>query len=97
MDKSKSVLNQLKKIKIMRKITFEVPSEVIGDFTEKMTDLELENSIVGKTDDDEILVEVLYDKSEITEVDELEEYLSSLIDGMEDEDDEEEEEDENDR
>ena len=44
----------------MRKVNFEVPSEVIGDFTEKLTELELENSIVGKTEDDEIEIEVTY-------------------------------------
>lgn len=78
----------------MRKVSFEVPSEVIGDFTEKLTELELENSIVGKTQDDEIEVEVYYEKSESKQVDELEEYLEKLIDGIEeDEDDEEEDED----
>lgn len=80
----------------MRKAMFEVPSEVIGEFTEKLTDLELENSIVGKNDDDEIEVEVLYEKSESKEVDELESFLEKLKDGIEDDDEEEEEdEDEN--
>lgn len=78
----------------MRKVVFEVPSEVIGQFTEKMVELELENSIVGKTEDDEIEVEVLYEKDEVQEVDELEEYLEELIDGIEEEGEEEEEEDE---
>ena len=78
----------------MRKISFEVPSEVMGDFTEKLTDLELENSIVGKTENDEIEVEVYYDKSESKQVDELEEYLDELKEGLEDEHEEEEEEDE---
>ena len=74
----------------MRKISFEVPSEVMGDFTEKLTDLELENSIVGKTENDEIEVEVYYDKSESKQVDELEEYLDELKEGLEDEDSEDE-------
>lgn len=74
----------------MRKISFEVPSEVIGDFTQKLTELELENSIVGKTDEDNIEIEVYYEKEESKKVDELEEYLEELIEGME-----EEEEDEN--
>lgn len=78
----------------MRKISFEVPSEVMGDFTEKLTDLELENSIVGKTENDEIEVEVYYDKSESKQVDELEEYLDELKESLEEEDSEEEEEDE---
>lgn len=78
----------------MRKISFEVPSEVMVDFTEKLTDLELENSIVGKTENDEIEVEVYYDKSESKQVDELEEYFDELKEGLEEEDSEEEEENE---
>ena len=77
----------------MRKAMFEVPSEVIGEFTEKLTDLELENSIIGKNDDDEIEVEVLYEKRESKEVDELEAFLEKLKDGIEEEEDFEEEED----
>ena len=73
----------------MRKISFEVPFEVMGDFTEKLTDLELENSIVGKTEDDEIEVEVYYDKSESKQVDELEEYLDELKEGLEEEEEDE--------
>lgn len=78
----------------MRTIKFEVPSEVIGEFTEKLTELGLENSLVGKTEDDEIEVEVLYEKSEADKVDELEEFLEELIDGIEEEGEQEEEEDE---
>lgn len=58
-----------------RKITLEVPSELIGEFTEKLTELELENSIKGKNDDDEILVEIEYEKDETSAIDELEEFL----------------------
>ena len=76
----------------MRKASFEVPAEVIGDFTEKMTELELSNSITGKTEDDEIEIEVLYEKEESEQVDELEEYLAELIEEL---DKEEEEENEN--
>jgi hypothetical protein len=75
----------------MRKAKFEVPSEVIGEFTEKMVELELENSIVGKTEDDEIEVEVLYEKNEADKVDELEEFLENLIENIEEEGEEEEE------
>lgn len=71
----------------MRKAMFVVPSEVIGEFTEKLTDLELENSIVGKTDEDEIEIEVLYEKNESKQVDELETFLEELQNGIEEEDD----------
>ena len=75
----------------MRKVSFEVPQEVIGDFTEKLTELELENSIVGKTEDDEIKVEVHYEKNESKQVDELEEYLEELINNLDEEEEEEDE------
>jgi len=78
----------------MRKASFEVPAEVIGDFTEKMTELELNNTITGKTEDDEIEIEVLYEKNEAKQVDELEEYLEELIEELDKEEEEEEEEDE---
>ena len=75
----------------MRKVSFEVPAEVIVDFSEKLTELELENSIVGKTQDDGIEIEVQYEKDESKQVDELEEYLEELIEnlGEESEDDDE--------
>jgi hypothetical protein len=80
----------------MRKVSFEVPSEVIGDFTEKLTELELENSIVGKTQDDEIEVEVYYEKSESKLVDELEEYLDELKGGLGEVDDDDDDDDDDD-
>ena len=78
----------------MRTATFEVPSEIIGDFTEKMTELGLENAIVGKTEDDEIEIEVYYEKSEAKEVDTLEDYFEDLKDSLDNDDDDEKEEDE---
>lgn len=79
----------------MRKASFEVPPAVIGDFTEKMIELGLANSIVGKTETHDIEVEVSYEKHESDSVDELEELLNELISELEEE--EEEEEDDNDR
>lgn len=75
----------------MRKAIFEVPSEVMGEFTEKLTDLELENSIVGKNDEDEIEIEVLYEKNESKQVDELETFLEELKDSVEEENDDDNE------
>jgi len=62
----------------MRTITFEVPAEAMADFAEKLMELELTNSIVGKNDDGEFEIEVEYDRSESDDVDELEEYLDEL-------------------
>ena len=84
----------------MRKILLEVPAELMQDFTEKLTNLELENSICGKNEEDEIIVEVYFYKTESGKVDELEEYLEEIKEQYyqeleeEDEEDEEEEEDE---
>lgn len=77
----------------MRRITLDVPSEVLGEFTEKMLELELENSIVGRTEEDEIEIEVLYEKEEAKKIDELEEHLEKLIDELEDEEEDEEDDD----
>lgn len=71
----------------MRKATFEVPNEVIGDFTEKLTQLELDNSIVGTNEEEEIIIEVHYEKEEARQVDELEDFLEALKDSLEEVDD----------
>ncbi len=62
---------------------FEVPTEVIGEFIEKLTDLELENSIIGKNEDEEIEIKVTYEKDESHVVEELETFLETLIYGIE--------------
>ena len=62
---------------------FEVPTEVIGQFIEKLTDLDLENSIVGKTGNEDIEINVRYEKNQYQQVDELETLLATLIEEME--------------
>jgi hypothetical protein len=74
----------------MRKIEFEVPSEVFGDFTEKLAETRLDNRVLGKNEDDEIEIEVFYEKSDAGLIDELEEHLEDLkenLSGEEEEDD----------
>lgn len=61
---------------------FEVPTEVIGEFSEKLTDLELENSIIGRNDEG-IEIQVQYERDESNVVEELEEFLETLIYGIE--------------
>lgn len=75
----------------MRKIEFEVPSEVLGDFTEKLTETGLDNRILGRNGDDEFEIEVYYEKSDAGLIDELEEHLDDLKKDLYDEDEEEEE------
>ena len=62
----------------MRKAEFAVPSDVMVDFVNEMTERELDNTIVGTSEDDEILVEVLYEKDETKVIDELEAILENL-------------------
>lgn len=71
----------------MRKIEFEVPAEVFGDFAEKLTELELDNRVLGRNEDDEIEIEVSYSKEEGVLVDKLEDFLEELIENLEEEDD----------
>lgn len=75
----------------MRKVEFEVPAEVFGDFAEKLTKLELDNRVLGRNEDDEIEIEVNYNKDEAGLIDELEDFLEELIDNIEDEGEEEDE------
>ena len=77
----------------MRTASFEVPAEVIGDFTDKLTELELENSIVGRTQDDEIEVLVNYEKEDSQKIDELEAYLEELTEDLYNDDEDEEQDD----
>jgi len=62
----------------MRKIEFEVPAEVLGDFTEKLTETGLDNRILGRNGDDEFVIEVYYEKEDVGLIDDLEEHLDEL-------------------
>lgn len=75
----------------MRKAEFEVPAEIFGDFTEKLTETGLDNRVLGRNEDDEIEIEVYYEKDDASLIDELEEHLEELIENIEEEDDEEDE------
>ena len=74
----------------MRKAEFAVPSEVMAEFANEMAERELDNKVVGTSEDDEILVEVTYEKEETKSVDELEAILDNLREQIEEEDDEDE-------
>lgn len=79
----------------MRKTEFEVPTEVFGAFTEKLSETGLDNRVLGKNEDDEIEIEVYYEKEDNDQIDELEEFLEALKEELENsEEDEENEEDE---
>lgn len=75
----------------MRKAEFAVPQEVMSDFVEAMNAHRLENSIAGTNDDNDILIELNYEKDESEIIDELEEYLLKLREELEEEEENEEE------
>ena len=73
----------------MRKAEFAVPSEVMAEFANELAERDLDNKVVGTSEDDEILVEISYEKEETQVVDELEAILDNLreqVEGDEDED-----------
>lgn len=72
----------------MRKIELEVPLEIFGEFTDKLVETGLDNRVLGRNEDDEIEIEVHYEKSEIALIDNLEEQLEELIENIEEEEDE---------
>jgi len=75
----------------MRKIEFNVHPEIIAEFAQEMTNRDLNNSVIGVTEDDEIIIEVEYSKTESAEVEELEVIFDKLSAELEEVDEEEEE------
>ena len=45
----------------MRKIEFYVPETIMADFAEELSSSMLPNRIMGKTDDNKIIIEVEYE------------------------------------
>lgn len=66
------------------KTEFNVRTELMLEFAEILSEKDLTNEIVGTTDDDEIIVEVQFEKEEFDAVKELADLVES-----EDEDEEE--------
>ena len=79
----------------MRKVEFCVPSPVMVEFCEEILNSNLNNSITGTTDEDEIIIEIEYGKDESKEVDKLEELLETLCEQLNEEEEEEENEEDN--
>ncbi len=69
------------------KTKFEVPADSVVEFAEILSENELTNEIIGVTDDDELIIEVQFDKSQFNAVEELDE----LVESTETEEEEEEE------
>ncbi|MHB8258704.1 MAG: hypothetical protein ACYDCN_00340 [Bacteroidia bacterium] len=73
----------------MRKVEFNVHPEIIVEFVEELTTRELSNSLIGTTEDGEIIIEVEYLKTESAEVDELDDIFEKLSAQIEEEEEEE--------
>ena len=80
----------------MRKAEFYVPTEVAAEFAEEITNRDLDNSITGTSEDDELIIEVEFEKEDTHLVDELDAILERLIENMEEEEDDDEDDDDED-
>ncbi|MFN3343105.1 MAG: hypothetical protein ACK40M_10435 [Flavobacteriales bacterium] len=72
-----------------RKAEFFVPTEVAGEFAQELVQKNLSNTITGTTEDDELVIEVEYERDGTKEVDELENILEKLIEQIEEEEEDE--------
>lgn len=70
------------------KTEFNVPTNSIIEFSEILAENELENEIIGTTDDNELIVEVRFEKSEFDAVEQLEHLVESTNDEEEEENEE---------
>ena len=68
---------------------YNVPLSSIIEFAEIIAENELDNEILGTTDNNELIVEVLFEKSEFDAVAQLEE----LVESEQDDDDDDNEQD----
>ena len=79
----------------MKAKTFEVPSELLPEFSGLLAELELVNEIMGTNDDDEIIVEVSYGNKQKKSLKELSDWLEeTLEDFYEEEEDDDDDDDE---
>lgn len=69
----------------MRSAEFIVHPEIIIEFVDELVSRNVNNSIIGTTDDGEVIIKVDYEKNESAEIDELEEILDNLSAQLEDE------------
>jgi hypothetical protein len=56
---------------------YNVPVDSIIEFAEIIAENELDNEILGTTDDEELIIEVHFDKTQFNAVEELEELVES--------------------
>lgn len=71
----------------MRNAEFNVAPEIIVEFVVELTNRNLDNSLIGITNEGDIIINVKYEKDESQDVDDLEEILEDLSARIEDEED----------
>ncbi len=69
----------------MKRLALNVPFEVMVEFSEALTNRSLDNFIAGVTEDDEIIVQLVFESNQSKAVNELEEILDDLIEQLEEE------------
>jgi hypothetical protein len=68
------------------KTEFTVPEDLIMEFAEILSENELTNEIIGTTEDDELIIEVHFEKAEFNTVQKLADLIESNDDDENDED-----------
>jgi DNA-binding MarR family transcriptional regulator len=80
----------------MKTKVFEVPSELLPEFSGLLAELELVNEIQGTNDDDEIIVEVSYGTKQKEAIKELSDWLDEALEDFYEDDDEEDDDEDSD-
>ena len=78
----------------MRTKEFEVPTEIIAEFSDALAENNLDNEILGTNEEGEVIVQVSYEKDEREGVFALTEIIDDYFEDEESEEEEEEEEEE---
>jgi hypothetical protein len=63
---------------MQRKAEFFVPTDLLHEFVEEMTSRNLKATITGTNEDEEVVLEMEYDKEDTSEIDDLETVLTRL-------------------
>jgi hypothetical protein len=77
-EKRRKLLYHLNQNTMNRKAEFSVPTDLLTEFVEEMTTRSLKATITGTNEEEDVLLELEYEKDETSEVDELEKFLERL-------------------
>jgi hypothetical protein len=62
----------------MKKL-FELPSDLVAEFSELLVENELVNELQGRTENDDVLIEVCYRSSQRDAIQDIEEWLTENL------------------